>query len=45
MFQGHMNQFQGKVDTILEYLHNKKEATTSTVVETPAENVAQPLPS
>lgn len=32
--QGQMNQFQGKVDTIMEYLRTKKEATTFVVVET-----------
>lgn len=38
-----MNQFQGKVDIIMEYLHTKKEVATSTSIETPVENVAQPV--
>lgn len=39
-------QFQGEMDTILEYLPTHKDSTTATtIVETPIKIVAQPVPN
>lgn len=38
-----MDQLYGNMDAIMEYLRTQKEATTSAVVETPTENVVQPI--
>lgn len=40
-----MDKFQGKVDTILEYLHTQKVVTISVFVETLTENASQPVPN
>lgn len=41
-----MNQFQGEMDIILEYLRGRKDSTTLiVVVDTPTEIVAQLVPN